>query len=580
MSPKLQEVFGELGISQYLDVFLDQGFDTWETILDITESDLDALGVKLGHRRKLQRRIANARGVAPDAALASPTRASVEDARTEVQKTEGSALSSTDIRENGNGVVQKRKYRRHPKPDENAPERAPSAYVLFSNKMREDLKGQNLTFTEIAKLVGENWQGLTQAEKEPYERDAQAAKEKYNRDLAEYKKTPDYKKYLLYLQEFKAKHANHAQDKEVSKRVRLSDPNIGEATVVNGHSGRIARAGSIGDQNGEPPARRQRIGSIVSNGESYYAASVASFSQRTPGDESVLTSPATGYFDRRLDRRRDQSPGVTGSPRDSSAQPPAPLRRDPPSYTDGSRADSMATSRSLPPLSDVFEGRPMLNGAAHLNEAPTQNIGLLPRGLQTASPANTPSLSGSESRPPSLKKEQSSAGSMSSASSAYSSFPRTPIEGPLPIHALLSGGKQFNSYDAAFAANPAIQGRSMSPDDRPTILPLERAPSDPTPVNPPLPHINGETSTGIRPGSTPGVAAECWDVTDLYDEVNGRTFNYLHLQTCFEPPAQDGIYSSRQSLMARFRFHQHLNYHVHRTDTIEGKSLCWWSWLA
>lgn len=400
-------------------------------------------------------------------------------------------------------------------------------YLLL--EMREDLKGQNLTFTEIAKLVGENWQGLTQAEKEPYERDAQAAKEKYNRDLAEYKKTPDYKKYLLYLQEFKAKHANHAQgksvrcplsgfaapqygryltrthpDKEVSKRVRLSDPNIGEATVVNGHSGRIARAGSIGDQNGEPPARRQRIGSIVSNGESYYAASVASFSQRTPGDESVLTSPATGYFDRRLDRRRDQSPGVTGSPRDSSAQPPAPLRRDPPSYTDGSRADSMATSRSLPPLSDVFEGRPMLNGAAHLNEAPTQNIGLLPRGLQTASPANTPSLSGSESRPPSLKKEQSSAGSMSSASSAYSSFPRTPIEGPLPIHALLSGGKQFNSYDAAFAANPAIQGRSMSPDDRPTILPLERAPSDPTPVNPPLPHINGQFEPNPRAACNDG----------------------------------------------------------------------------
>lgn len=494
MSPKLQEVFGELGISQYLDVFLDQGFDTWETILDITESDLDALGVKLGHRRKLQRRIANARGVAPDVALASPTRASVEDTRAgaEVQKPEASAVPSTDSRENSNGVVQKRKYRRHPKPDENAPERAPSAYVLFSNKMREDLKGQNLTFTEIAKLVGENWQGLTQAEKEPYERDAQAAKEKYNRDLAEYKKTPDYKKYLQYLQEFKAKHANHPQDKEVSKRVRLSDPSIGDSTAINGHSARAARAGSVGDHNGEPPARRQRIGSIVSNGESYYAPSVASISQRTPGEESILTSPAASYFDRRFDRRLEQSPGPghTGSPRDISSQPSAPPRRDP-VYTDGPRADGPALARSLPPLSDVFEGRSMLNGAAHPSEAPAQSMGLLPRGLQTASPANTPSLSGSESRPPSLKKEQSSAGSMSSASSAYSSFPRTPIEGPLPIHALLSGGKQF-SYDTAFAANPAIQGRSMSPDDRPpAIYPLERAPSDPTPANHALPHING-----------------------------------------------------------------------------------------
>lgn len=89
-------------------------------------------------------------------------------------------------------------------------------------EMREDLKGQNLTFTEIAKLVGENWQGLTQAEKEPYERDAQAAKEKYNRDLAEYKKTPDYKKYLQYLQEFKAKHANHPQGESVWCRLTSS----------------------------------------------------------------------------------------------------------------------------------------------------------------------------------------------------------------------------------------------------------------------------------------------------------------------------------------------------------------------
>jgi hypothetical protein len=74
MAESLGAIFGELGISQYLEAFLDQGFDSWDTILDITESDLcvaptitpppaklaglivvfirrDALGVKLGHRR-------------------------------------------------------------------------------------------------------------------------------------------------------------------------------------------------------------------------------------------------------------------------------------------------------------------------------------------------------------------------------------------------------------------------------------------------------------------------------------------------------------------------------------------------
>lgn len=43
MANQLEAIFGELGITQYLDIFVDQGFDTWETILDITESDLSVL---------------------------------------------------------------------------------------------------------------------------------------------------------------------------------------------------------------------------------------------------------------------------------------------------------------------------------------------------------------------------------------------------------------------------------------------------------------------------------------------------------------------------------------------------------
>lgn len=75
-------------------------------------------------------------------------------------------------------------------------------------EMREDLKGRNLTFTEIAKLVGEHWQSLSPAEKEPYETQAMKAKEKYNKALAEYRKTPEYRKYAQYLQEFKQKQAS------------------------------------------------------------------------------------------------------------------------------------------------------------------------------------------------------------------------------------------------------------------------------------------------------------------------------------------------------------------------------------
>jgi len=129
MTQELETTFRELGLAQYLDSFVDQGFDTWDTILDIQESDLDALGVKLGHRRKLQRRIANARGVAPNISLGSPK--SISDGG----KRDGSRPGQgREANVDGTGVV-KRKYRRHPKPDENAPERSPSAYVLFSNSM-------------------------------------------------------------------------------------------------------------------------------------------------------------------------------------------------------------------------------------------------------------------------------------------------------------------------------------------------------------------------------------------------------------------------------------------------------------
>jgi len=36
----LRELLFRLGLEQYIERFTDEGFDTWETVLDITESDL------------------------------------------------------------------------------------------------------------------------------------------------------------------------------------------------------------------------------------------------------------------------------------------------------------------------------------------------------------------------------------------------------------------------------------------------------------------------------------------------------------------------------------------------------------
>lgn len=78
-------------------------------------------------------------------------------------------------------------------------------------EIRDQLRGKDLSFTEIAKLVGERWQELQAHEKEPCEREAQTLKDKYYSELRKYKKTPQYKEYQEYLIDFKAKHSesNH-----------------------------------------------------------------------------------------------------------------------------------------------------------------------------------------------------------------------------------------------------------------------------------------------------------------------------------------------------------------------------------
>ncbi|KAI1083250.1 hypothetical protein F5B20DRAFT_453289 [Whalleya microplaca] len=426
----LEVIFGELGISQYLNAFVDQGFDSWETILDITESDLDTLGVKLGHRRKLQRRIANYRGVAPGTYLVSPTRTSIEDAKLDLNRSEPVKSENKD----GTGVA-KRKYRRHPKPDENAPERPPSAYVLFSNKsllmlpeMREDLKGQNLTFTEIAKLVGENWQNLTRAEKEPFERQAHEAKEKYNRDLADYKKTAEFRKYSEYLHEFRKRQAVQLQEKDVSKRLKKDTDDMRGSSTSGGSvgaSGTPSGTGSGSDsQPGSepPPTRQQRMGSSASTAEIV-------FSPRMNGmhhNDEILHSPRALAYD-------DPS---SGRPRGLSS----PTSRDPSVHQSSRRSGWVENHRMFGESPNVV---PWLDqrggGQGVLAQSPESGLPSLTPSHSKGSTSGRGSMSSgsmSASRPPSLKTEQSSSGSVGSLSSY--GVPRTPSDASLPIHALLS----------------------------------------------------------------------------------------------------------------------------------------------
>ncbi|GKT42054.1 high mobility group protein B3 [Colletotrichum spaethianum] len=197
--------------------------------------------------------------------------------------------------------------------------------------MRDDLKGRNLTFTEIAKLVGEHWQNLTPGEKEPYETSALKAKEKYNHDLAEYKKTAEYRKYNLYLQDFKARQASANQAvvmrltlilaKESSKRQKLDTGarlQNGSASATPGSLSSTG-SGSESHQGSEPPPnRKQRVGSVVSVSESQYSTAVPTpISHHHAVDDSVH-SPTSTQFDREslhsTSPHSESSPNLDGEP--------------------------------------------------------------------------------------------------------------------------------------------------------------------------------------------------------------------------------------------------------------------------
>ncbi|KAI9497743.1 hypothetical protein BDB00DRAFT_803850 [Zychaea mexicana] len=100
----------------------------------------------------------------------------------------------------------KRKYRRRAKADGNAPKKPPSAYVMFSNEVRAELKEQNLSFTALSKITGDRWKNLNPNERKLYEIKAAYAKEDYILALSKYEVTDEHRQYQQYLNEFRMRH--------------------------------------------------------------------------------------------------------------------------------------------------------------------------------------------------------------------------------------------------------------------------------------------------------------------------------------------------------------------------------------
>lgn len=225
------------------------------------------------------------------------------------------------------------------------------------------MKHQQLSFTDIAKRVGENWQNLPPTEKEPYETEAFAAKDKYNSALAEYKKTENFRNYQNYLADFKAKQSSIQQgishwplfqkiqsaredkadseqvavDTEPSKRPKLEN-RVSNESSGNGSSSATSQAGS------DTPVARKRVCSAASNSGSQWYSGQNSTSSAGPAAATNSTSPKTFSGAAGIKARTSpiaKSPRILPGYRDSLVAP-LPLREGQPN------ADASSFSQSQP----------------------------------------------------------------------------------------------------------------------------------------------------------------------------------------------------------------------------------------
>ncbi|RLN32078.1 hypothetical protein BBJ28_00020208 [Nothophytophthora sp. Chile5] len=80
------------------------------------------------------------------------------------------------------------------KKDKNAPKRALSAFMFFSNDIRETVKREmpELEFLQISMEIGKRWKQITDEDRRPYDELAAADKRRYQEEKEEYVPDPSF----------------------------------------------------------------------------------------------------------------------------------------------------------------------------------------------------------------------------------------------------------------------------------------------------------------------------------------------------------------------------------------------------
>jgi hypothetical protein len=186
---ELHAILKDLDLQQYFNDLVEQGFDTWNNFINIKESDMILLKIKLGHRRKLQREIFRRQGHDDNGVLSGSLAASP-------RPNERNSGADCNIQ----GSHAKRRYKRRTPRDPNAPTRPDTAYVAYAKAQRQDPEVASLSFVEIAQLVGDRWTHLSKNSKDPWIHKAEVEREEYKSAVVDYRQTEAYQQYCENIQ--------------------------------------------------------------------------------------------------------------------------------------------------------------------------------------------------------------------------------------------------------------------------------------------------------------------------------------------------------------------------------------------
>ena len=84
--------------------------------------------------------------------------------------------------------------------DPNAPKKALSGYLLFSESIRKKVKEENpdKKMTELSKIIGQQWSSLSDNKKLKFKKESLKNKEEYNKKMKEYNKLCSFEDFINF----------------------------------------------------------------------------------------------------------------------------------------------------------------------------------------------------------------------------------------------------------------------------------------------------------------------------------------------------------------------------------------------